>query len=252
MTMILFAVIKKGAARVVTQNPLKLEILETQNIDLRSYEKDFVTAMAETAVTNQRRGLQEMMTNLVREVSEKMRGFSRKETLAYYQDIMNKAWQQVEQANTPEMKMQSFDEAMDWTMLDRRFNDRTREVFGPQPVFLPGWYGRFDPNIGRTASTGPVSTQPVFDTSGNLPPQGVNLPNLPGSDFAASMAAGMQSFATNVVGDLTAFTGGVTNKTNPPPPPPTRTSGTGRGGGGSCACACACAGCACACAGGGR
>ena len=54
----------------------------------------------------QRRALQEMMTDLVQSVSEKMRGFSRKETVAYYKDIMEKAWQQVEQADTPEMKMQ--------------------------------------------------------------------------------------------------------------------------------------------------
>jgi len=79
----------------------------------------------------------------------------------------------------------------------------------------------------------------------------MNLPTIPGGEFAASMVTGMQSFASNVVGDLTSFTGGVTDKTNPVPK--TTSSGSSRRGGGrSCACACACAGCACACAGGGR
>ena len=119
LTMILFAVIKRGAATVVTQNPMKLKVAEPLPADLRAYETDFLRAMSMATSAEQRRGLQDMMTNLVNGVTEKMRGFSRKETITYYQDIMTKAWQQVEQANTPEMKMKTFDDAMDWTMLDR-------------------------------------------------------------------------------------------------------------------------------------
>lgn len=253
LTMILFSVVKKGAARVVTRDPMKLEITQPAPAELRTYESDFLTAMAFEKTAEQRRALQEMMTNMVKGVSEKMRGFSRKETVAYYQDIMTKAWQQVEQADTPEMKMKMFDDAMDWTMLDRRFDDRTRDTFGPRPVILPNWWWRFDPSVGggHMASSTPVSSGPSVSTSGNRPPTGTTMPSLPGGDFAASMVTGMQSFAGNVVGDLTAFTGGVTQKTNPPPKPSTSTR-SGGGGGRSCACACACAGCACACAGGGR
>jgi hypothetical protein len=252
LTMILFAVVKKGVATVISRDPMKLEIIDPLPTDMRTYETDFVKAMAFAKPAEQRRGLQTMMTELVKSVSEKMRGFSRKETMEYYQDIMNKAWQQVEQAQTPELKMQMFDDAMDWTMLDKRFDDHTRDVFGPRPIILPGWWGRYDPSIGRASLPG--SLGPAVSTSGNRPPQGVSLPNLPGSDFAASMVTGMQSFASNVVGDVTSFTSGVTEKTNPVPK--TTSSGSSRSGGGgggrSCACACACAGCACACAGGGR
>lgn len=260
LTMILFGVVKKGAAQVESRDPMKLEILSPRPDDLRAYEVDFLDAMAKSKSAEQRRGLQEMMTNLVRGVSEKMRGFSRKETVAYYQDIMNKAWQQVEAAQTPEMKMQAFDDTMDWTMLDRRFDDRTRDTFGPRPVILPGWWGRYDPTY-RGGTIGaprvPSTPQTSIPSAGNRPPQGVNLPSLPGSDFAGSIVGGMQTFASNVIGDLTAFTGGVTQNTNPPPKPTVTTtrSGGGRSGGGgscACACACACAGCACACAGGGR
>jgi hypothetical protein len=254
LTMILFSVVKKGAARVVSRDPMKLEITQPAPADLRTYETDFLAAMSKETPAAQRRDLQDMMTNLVKGVSEKMRGFSRKETVAYYQDITNKAWQQVEQADTPDLKMQMYDDAMDWTMLDRRFDDRTRDVFGPRPVILPGWWWRFDPAIGggfpRASTSGP--SMPSVSTSGNRPPQGMSMPSLPGSDFAASMVTGMQSFAGNVVGDLTAFTGGVTNKTNPVPKTTSTGTRSGGGGGRSCACACACAGCACACAGGGR
>ena len=253
LTMILFGVIKKNAARVVTREPMKLEILTPRPADLRAYETDFLESMAFSKPAEQRRGLQTMMTNLVRGVSEKMRGFSRKETLAYYQNIMNKAWEQVEKADTPEMKMQAYDESMDWTMLDKNFDDRTRETFGPRPVFVPVWWGNFDPSHSTGGGIGTAGIpRPSGPTAGNAPPGGVSLPSLPGSDFAGSIVGGMQSFASNVVGDLTAFTGGVTQKTNPPPKPTTTSRGGRSGGGGSCACACACAGCACACAGGGR
>lgn len=72
----------------------------------------------------------------------------------------------------------------------------------------------------------------------------------PGATLAASMVNSVQNFSSNVIGDLNAFTGNITEKTNPVPKTTTRSSGGG--GGRSCACACACAGCACACAGGGR
>lgn len=252
LTMILFSVLKKGAATVIERSPMKLEITQPPPEGLQSYEQAFLQAMAESKTAAQRAGLQAMMTTLVKSVAEKMRGFSRKETEAYYKSIMEKAWEQVGAADTPEMKMKNFDEAMDWTMLDRRFDERTRDTFGPRPVILPTWWGRFDPNMRPTGAPTTMG-QPTVSTSGNNPPQGMNLPSIPGGEFAASMVTGMQSFASNVVGDLTSFTGGVTAKTNPPPKPTTSSGGSRGGGGGrSCACACACAGCACACAGGGR
>ena len=46
-----------------------------------------------------------MTVKLVRAVSEKMKGFSRKETIEYYRRIMETAWEQVQKANTPEVQM---------------------------------------------------------------------------------------------------------------------------------------------------
>jgi hypothetical protein len=178
--------------------------------------------------------------------------------LAYYKDITERAWQQVEAADTPEVKSEKYEEVMDWTMLDKNYDDRTRRVFGPGPVYVPMWWPRYDPTFPRPAaapaSGGPVSA-PVSTGGGGK----VSLPTLPGSDFAASMVHGVESFSAGVVGNLAAFTGGITNKTNPIPISATTNKSTwskGSGGGGgsfhcACACACACAGCACACAGGG-
>jgi hypothetical protein len=248
MTMILFATIKKNASEVVTRDPLDIKALTPQPEDLQPYETEFLAAFQGDA-KNRRKALQDVMINLVKTVSEKMKGFSRRESVDYYKSIMTRAWAQVEAANTPEVKSQKFDEVMEWTMLDRGFNDRTREVFRTQPIFVPVWWGRYDPVFrSRPATT-------VTTPSGGMP--SISMPKLPGADFAASIVGGVQSFSNKVVGNITDFTSGVTNKTNPVPVT-TYTSRSGSGGSSSggghcaCACACACAGCACACAGGGR
>lgn len=249
LTMILFSTVKKNAAVVSSKDPLKVDAVQPQPEGLYPYEKSFIEAFTESNQAVRRRLLQNMMVDLVKSLTEKMKGFSRKETIDYYTTIMRKAWEQVEAAATPEVKMQKFDEAVDWTMLDKNFDDRTREVFRTGPVFIPTWWGRVDPTIRPTIQNANV---PAPSGGGQI---SIPLPSLPGSDFAASIVNSVQSFAGGVMGNLTSFTGGVTDKTNPVP---TSTYTASKGGGSSggrscaCACACACAGCACACAGGGR
>jgi hypothetical protein len=251
LTMILFSVLKKEAASVLSRDPLKLEITEPAPEGLRSYEVKFLEAFKEKNARTRRKVLQRLMVALIKSVSNKMKGFSHKETLAYYKKIMDRAWEQVESADTPEIKSQMFDEHMGWTMLDDDFNDRTQEVFRTGPVFVPIWWHRYDPGWSRTARSAPkaTSTRPV---SAGGRPSTTSLPTLPGGNFAASVVTGIQGFSSDVVGNITDFTSGITNRTNPIPKSTSRSGGWSGGGGSSCACACACAGCACACAGGGR
>jgi hypothetical protein len=205
----------------------------------------FLGAFQKTKVSAQRKALQGAMIDLVKSVSKKMKGFSRRETVAYYKDIVKRAWAQVEAADTPEVRSEKFNQNLEWTMMDRDYDRRTRDIFRTGPVFVPVWWPRYDPTFTRPSA--PVSTGSIPSSKGGS----ISMPHLPGSDFAASIVNGVQNMSAGVVGSLTAFTGAVTNKTNPVP---VRTS-SGRGfsgGGGGCACACACAGCACACAGGGR
>ena len=243
MTMILFGVIKKEAAEVVTRDPLELKIApEPLQKGLHSYEIDFLKAFRPDANLKQRRvDLQDMTINLVKSVSQKMKGFSRKETVAYYKNIMERAWAQIAAADTPEVQSKLLDDTMEWTMLDKDYDERARRTY-TRPIFVPMWWGRYDPGYGR--STGRARSVPVGGSAPSSRSSG-----LPGADFAASVVVGAQTFSQKVIGNVSDFTSRVTNKTNPPPPP-SRSSG-GRSGGG-CACACACAGCACACAGGGR
>lgn len=249
MTMILFGVIKKGAAEVVKRDPLELAFANTPPEGLHQYEKDFLKAFREKNIGPRRKLLQDMTIALVRSVADKMKGFSRKETIEYYKAIMEKAWAQVEAANTPEVKSQKFDENLEWTMLDKDYDDRTRRVM-TGPVFVPSWWGHYDPTY-RPLST---SSRPIATSTGKqLTSAGGGAKALPGADFAASVVSGVQNFSTKVLGNVGMFTERVTGTTNPPPAATTsRYSGGSGGSSCACACACACAGCACACAGGGR
>jgi hypothetical protein len=244
MTMILFAVVKKNAATVVTRDPLKLQLTDPLPADLRDYETDFLQAFSNQDLAARRKGLQEMTVKLVNGISDKMKGFSRKETIAYYQSIMERAWQQIETAGTPEVKSQMYDESLEWTMLDKNYDERTRRVF-TGPIFVPMWWGRYDPGY-HPVSTGTTPSVSMPSTGGRSPI------SIPGSAFAASVVTGVQGFSSKVLGDVKSFTSGVTNRTNPVPVVKSSGGRSVGGGGHSCACACACAGCACACAGGGR
>jgi hypothetical protein len=241
MTMILFGVVKKNAAEVVTRDPLELHVSAPLPEGLHEYEINFLDAFKVKDIKERRKLLQDMTVKLVKSVSEKMKGFSRRETLDYYKSIMEKAWQQVEAADTPEVQSKMFEEALEWTMLDKDYDDRTRRVF-TRPIIVPMWWGRYDP-VWRGGSTSTVRTAPVSSRGSSA---------LPGADFAASVVTGVQTFSNKVIGNVSDFTSRVTNVTNPPPPPPKSGGSRGGSGGRSCACACACAGCACACAGGGR
>jgi len=250
MTMILFGVVKKNAAEVVKRDPLALKLSDPLPADLHEYEKDFLTAFTKPVLGDQRKNLQEMTVELVKVVGDKMKGFSRSETTTYYKSIMERAWAQIEAAGTPEVKGQLYEEALEWTMLDKQYDERTRRVF-TGPVLMPMWWGNYDPSY-RPVSAGrgiaPKISVPGASISGGRV-------SVPGAAFAASVVGNVQAFSSRILGDVGTFTSGITNRTNPLP----KTSsgggfkhGGGGGGGRSCACACACAGCACACAGGGR
>ena len=258
MTMILFGLIKKTAARVVAEKPLKVERITPQPEGLRGYEETFLPAVEESDPRKRSKMLQDLSIDLVKSVQQKMKGFSLRETKDYYRAIMKKAWQEVEAAKTPEVRSEKYADNLEWTMLDRDFDGRTRRVFDTGPVFVPIWWGSFRPAYsgGSLPRASQGASVPVSAPGRSAAPTGgISLPHLPGADFAAAMVTGVQNTAGNLVSNVVAFTGGVTKTTNPPPPPPPRSSGGWSSGGfhsGGCACACACAGCACACAGGGR
>ena len=251
-TMILFSLLQKNAVTVLSQDPLKLEFSDPLPENLRKYETQFIKAFKNESSRVRKTELQDLMIALIKSVGKKMEGFSHRESVRYYEDIIKRAWKQVEDADTPEVKSEKFNDHMGWTMLDGDFEDKTQDVFRRGPVYLPMWWNRYDPGYARTTTAGPSSPKTAAPSSRTT--GGGALPNLPGGDFAASMATGISNFSSNVVGNITDFTNRISQKTNPVPKPTSsgRSGWSSGGGGSSCACACACAGCACACAGGGR
>ncbi|MDY7039335.1 MAG: hypothetical protein SVX38_00575 [Chloroflexota bacterium] len=246
LTMILFGLLKKGAISVISEDPLRVKVATELPEGLRPYEKQFLEDVKKDKTLSERR-LRKMMVELIKEVNKKLKGFSRKETVAYYEDIVSRAWQQVQESETPEVRSKRFDEGLEWLMMDEEYDDKTEHTFREGPVFLPTWWWHYHPWRPATASVGGGGAR--SSSAGTSGGKQVTLPTLPGAAFAGTVVGGIEGVAGRVVSSVEKFTGGVTKVTNPPP---VRTSSGRSGGGGGCACACACAGCACACAGGGR
>jgi hypothetical protein len=67
LTMILFSVIKKNAAEVITRDPLEIKTMEPLPEDLQPYEQDFITAFKESEA-NRRKEMRDMVIALVKNV----------------------------------------------------------------------------------------------------------------------------------------------------------------------------------------
>ncbi|MBI3739904.1 MAG: hypothetical protein HY258_12725, partial [Chloroflexi bacterium] len=74
MTMILFGVIKKGAASVTSREPLKVEVTSPMPDGLHDYETNFLNAFKESDARSRQSDLRDMMVKLVKSVGEKMKG----------------------------------------------------------------------------------------------------------------------------------------------------------------------------------
>ncbi len=231
LTMILFGLVKKEAVQIVTPKPLKLKKIEPTPKELLAYELQFIEAIKRDGTVRETE-LRKMFIALIKRVDKKLQGFSRKETRAYYKNVMNTAWKTVQDAATPDMGI-AFAERAEWLMIDDEFGDKTAKTFHDRDIIvMPRWYGTHW--HGSTIDAG---------STGNV--------SLPGADFANNFTNAVSNFSNTVVDSVSAFTNSITSVTNPPPIS-TSSSGSSRSSGGGCACACACAGCACACAGGGR
>jgi hypothetical protein len=256
--MVMFGLLKKRALTVLSEDPLRLEAVTPRpEGKLRSYETAFLESIKPDGSLNEK-NLQAALVKLVKEVNKKMKGFSRKETVAYYKSIVERAWDQVEAATTPEIKSRYFDQGLEWMMMDDDFEKESTRRLGDGPLLMPPWWAYYRPWVPAVRSTRRAtsssgrgsgrSTSSRGSTSGRQ----ITLPTLPGAAFASTVVGGIERSADGVVSRLESFTGGVTQRTHPAPKSSGSRSSSHRSGGCACACACACAGCACACAGGGR
>ena len=273
VTEILYGLLQKRAVWVESSKPsLKLRVMpEFQDKKgagehpLRYYEIDFIQATKQDGTLNEEKLARTVMT--VRDTLEqKLKGYSRKDTVDYYRKIAEKAWTQVEQAGTDQIASAAYDEQLLWLMLDPNYRKRTEtafqtRVFEPNPLWFWYWYGYtqyhphpvFSPNI---STSKPISTpaKPI-STPPTMPTQTAKPPSIPGADFANNIATSVENTSNNIVASIEKFA----NSILPPPPPkpaeashaPAHHDTSCACACHSCACACACVSCACACAGGG-
>jgi len=245
LTMILFGLMRKGAVNIVETKPkLRLQVVGTAG--LRYYEDWFIDAIAfESRVgTLSDKRLASLILKLRREVNNKVRFYCRADTIKYYEKVVEKAWNQVREAGTPEVKAGVFNEELEWLMMAPRFRSRVERVFGrgeEVPVgsswWLPYWTTHYAPSRFQGVEGKPLTAQ-----------------SLPGVQFANAAVTTIESTVGRIVANVEAFSKILTFAT---PSVEARASSSPVSRGGcvcacaSCACACACASCACACASGG-
>jgi hypothetical protein len=179
-------------------------------------------------------------------VEEKLRGYSRNDTVDYYRKIVDQAWTQVEQAGTPDIASKAYDEQLLWLLLDPNNRVRTEtvfrnRVFEPNPLWFWYWYGytHYNPH-------------PVFKPNVNAPAQSAKPPAIPGGEFANNIATSLEKTSSNFVLNLEKFANAIVPSTTPKVShEPAHQKASCVCACHTCACACACVSCACACAGGG-
>jgi hypothetical protein len=252
VTEILYSLLQKRAVWAEATKPsLKLRVLApyenkigTTENPLRYYEIDFLAALKADSTLDEAK-LAHTVMSLRDTVEEKLRGYSRKDTVDYYRKIVTQAWTQVEQAGTVELASNAYNEQLLWLLLDPNQRTRTETVFRdriiqPDPLWFWWWYGytTYHPH-------------PTYTPNINVPTQSAKPPAIPGADFANNIATAVEGTSSNIVLNLEKFANSIL------PPAPKASHEPARHGAScvcachACACACACVSCACACAGGG-
>jgi len=253
VTEILYGLLKKRAVWVESTTPaLKLKIMKpfqnktgTSETTLRYYEIDFLNAIKEDGTLDEEKLARTIMF-LRDTVEEKLRGYCRRDTIDYYGKIVAKAWEQVEQAGTPELASKAYDEQLLWLFLDPNYQSRTQtafrdKAFEPSPFWFWYWYGyrHYHP-------------KPTYEPNVEAPTEAAKPPTIPGADFANNIATAVESTSNKVVANLEKFANAIV------PIPAAKASRQPAHHRSSCVCACAacacvcaCVSCACACAGGG-
>ncbi len=253
LTMILYGLILKRLVRVVQTEPLlKLEKIQKPSVETsaqpRYYEIDYLSAIRDNGTLDEK-ALALTYRGLVTTVNQRLRGYSREDTVTYYKSIVNAAWKQVTNAQTPELKGDALNQNIDWLLSDQKFDDEFVKMFPPGAIITPRpewwWYW----NIPR-GPVGPVSTSTTTPstTTPSIPAKPITLP---GQDFANAVVLNLQSASNNMVKNIQDFANQLIPFKQSPPSNQSINRQSCVCACHACACACACVSCACACAGGG-
>ena len=254
VNLIVLGLVKKGKAMVDSWGPLTLSLIEEKehmedvkcpncgapvrpDVDLQTcdycgseirtrgrptyYENQFLLHALTKGGTLDEKGLTIALTNLSKRVAEKMRGYNRKDSAAFYEERVASSWGDVKTA-TDEEKYRVFGEDLGWLMLDKDYDTKVDETFGGlgtswTPASWWVWY-----NLGRASSVGGREFADKAKVTNSTSDTRFGIKS---DKLKAAIAAPVAVAHAHKSGCACACV--------------------------NCACACACVSCACACAGGG-
>ena len=270
LTLVIFGMLKKGLVTMTSTDPLTVRVADRYRgepqdrkkeaskagIVIHNYEHPFLYLLTHNEGTPvQQIKMQVPLKELVETTAKRMEGSDLSDTVAYYRQIVQRAWREAESIPEIELRNDAVNRNLDWMMIDPNWDDRFDNW---------GRYGRtFHPNWAPSHSGGGVPTTTGIPTSAPATPTtsktsfGEVASSFAGwaentsNGFASAIEPGSLGFSTpRGIVDLSGVDR-VTADVFKALGEAAQSSGRG-GGGGGCACACAGCACACACAGGGR
>ncbi|MGI6619996.1 MAG: hypothetical protein ACOX35_00905 [Bacillota bacterium] len=235
MTLLLFSLIKKGKVQVVSDDPLRLCIRD--EADLSEVERLFVDAVDPNTGEPDQTKLVAVFRYLATSVNEKMKPYCRKDTEAFYRGRIAALWDEVRNADTPELKLEKLDRNLLWLIQDEEQFKAAKNMFkagqdgGKQASWYPTWWLLGFPRVTPYAGFywWPMMMYRSYTgiSSGITEGNEHKYREVEESVFAPARSVVSRPISGGK-GSGTRHHGGFT--------PP------------SCACACACVSCACACA----
>lgn len=136
--MMLSNTIQKGAVRIISVQPLKLESDKLLPDSLSREERDFVRICSERNAKKRQEKFTNLLIRMVKTVSNKMKGFSHKETVNYYLAVVEAASKKANFENIQNMVNQLVENMHELTKKVTKATNPYRDAptFKEQPEFL--------------------------------------------------------------------------------------------------------------------
>ncbi len=264
LTLVIFALLKKGILKQVSADPLVVEVdpaftdtrkkrrkaAAERGIVLHDYEQPFLDRLVDWEKPVADRDFSTAMRQLINGTAGRMKGFDLSDSREYYRRIVLRAWNEAEAIGEIERRDEAVDRNFEWMILDPKYDDRFDRWWGRGYRYHPRWTRTTGmPGGGGSAPTPSAPGQPQTsfgEVASSFAGWTENLSGKFASAIEPVKLAGGET--TGGFLDLSGFdrvTADVLEAL-------AESRGGGGGGGGGCACACAGCACACACAGGGR
>ena len=259
LALVIFGMLEKGLIRQVSEDPLKVEVVEDFRVadkphldtpKTRRQHRTYVAQRLGTVVHKYEDAFLDLiegspdkpvkelkvvtaMDGLVKSAADKMQGFDLSDTQDYYRRVIERAMQQATALGEIEQREQYLDKYLPWVMMDKGYG--TVLNVGPYN-YWPRWVRSTRPAVA-------MGSGPSVPVSGKVGSGGRPAPKF--GDVAASFSG----WAETTMGGMAAAIMPTSLRKPTPVSTSSSSSGSFRS---SCACACAGCACACACAGGGR